>query len=111
MTVLARARRGIQGMKPYPSLALLFVPLITVEPLKLLALLVAGQGHWLTGTGMLLGAYAVSLLFVERLFKIVKPKLLMLSWFANLWAMFIAARQKAYEWLRSTAAAVGLSNV
>jgi hypothetical protein len=34
---------------------------------------------------MIIGAFAVSLLVVERLFKVVKPKLMMLSWFARLW--------------------------
>jgi len=30
------------------------------------AVIVAGGGHWLTGTGMLVGAYAASLLLIER---------------------------------------------
>jgi hypothetical protein len=33
----------------------------------------AGGGHWLTGTGIMMAAYAVSLVFVERLFKVVSP--------------------------------------
>jgi len=74
MTFLARTRRRLQKMSPYLSLALLLVPLLLVEPLKLVAVFIAGKGHWLTGTGMLIGAYAVSLLFVERLFRMIKPK-------------------------------------
>jgi hypothetical protein len=35
----------------------------------------------MTGTGMMIAAYAASLLVVERLFKIVKPKLMTLNWF------------------------------
>jgi hypothetical protein len=46
MMVLAGARRMIQKLGPYQSLALLLVPVTLVEPLKLLALLVAGEGHW-----------------------------------------------------------------
>jgi hypothetical protein len=61
---------------------MLLVPLLIVEPLKLLALIVAGKGRWFTGTGMILGAYAVSLLVVERLFRVVKPKLMTISWFS-----------------------------
>src|SRR6266436_8119877 len=79
MALLTRARRRIQKLSPYLSLALLLVPLILVEPLKLVALFVAGEGHWLSGTGMIIGAYAVSLLVVERLFRVVKPKLMTLS--------------------------------
>src|ERR1700716_50817 len=83
MMVLASARRRIQKLGPYQSMALLLVPVTLVEPLKFVALFVAGEGHWLTGTGMILGAYAVSILLVERLFRVVKPKLMTLSWFAN----------------------------
>src|SRR6202048_238818 len=104
MTFIARTRRRFQKMSPYLSLVLLLVPLALVEPLKLVALIVAGEGHWLTGTGMLVALYAVSLLVVERLFKTVKPKLLTLSWFAKLWAMFTTARDRTYAWLRSTTA-------
>jgi hypothetical protein len=78
MTFLARTRRRLQKMTPYLSLVLLLVPLLLVEPLKLVAVFVAGEGHWLTGTGMLIGAYTASLLFVERLFRVVKPKLMTL---------------------------------
>jgi len=91
MTVL---RRAIQKLGPYQSLALLLVPVTLVEPLKLVALVVAGEGHWLTGTAMIVGAYAVSLLVVERLFKVVKPKLMSLSWFARLWKWWVALRNK-----------------
>jgi hypothetical protein len=100
MTALARARRRIQGVGPYLSLVLLLAPLLLVEPLKLIALFVAGSGHWLTGTGMIIGAYAVSLLFVERLFKVVKPKLMMLGWFASLWTWFVTLRNKVISSLR-----------
>src|SRR6476659_1287790 len=85
MTFFARMRRRLQKMGPYTSLVLLLVPLLLVEPLKLVAVFVAGNGHWLTGTGMLVAAYAASLLVVERLFRVVKPKLMMLSWFARSW--------------------------
>jgi hypothetical protein len=39
----------------------LAIPLSIVEPLKLAAVAVAGHGHWLTGTGMILVAYAASI--------------------------------------------------
>jgi hypothetical protein len=73
----------------------LLVPLLLVEPLKVAAVFVAGKGHWVTGTGVLIGAYAASLLFVERLFRVVKPKLLTLPWFEKFWRWFTDVRQKA----------------
>jgi len=94
MTFLARIRRRLQKISPYLSLVLLLIPLLLVEPLKVVALVVAGKGHWLTGTGMLVVTYAASLLIVERLFRVVKPKLMMMGWFAKLWAGFVAPRIK-----------------
>ena len=88
-------RRWVQGLGPYASLAVVAVPLAIVEPLKLVAAVVAGSGHWVTGTVTIGCAYLVSLFFVERLFVIAKPKLLTLHWFAVGWSWFVAMRAKA----------------
>ncbi len=89
---LPRLRRSVERLGPYQSLVLLLIPTGVVEPLKLVAVALAGEGHWVTGTVMIVIAYAASILLVERLFKIVKPKLLTLPWFAWLWARFIVFR-------------------
>jgi hypothetical protein len=94
-------RRCIERLPPYPSLVLMAVPLAIVEPLKLAALFVVGDGHWVTGLFVMIGAYAVSLFLTERLFVIVKPKLLTLPWFAAIWAWFVAVRRRVFRWLRS----------
>jgi hypothetical protein len=65
-----------------------------IEPLKFVAVAIAGEGHWITGTAMIVVAYAGSLFVVERLFRIVKPKLMTLSWFAKLWAKVLIARAR-----------------
>jgi hypothetical protein len=58
MTLAALVRRKIQQFGPYRSLALLFVPLLMVEPLKIAGLAFAGLGHWVAGACMIVGAYA-----------------------------------------------------
>jgi hypothetical protein len=93
-------RRSIERLGPYPSLFLLALPAATVEPLKLVAVAVAGKGHWITGTTMILVSYALSLLVVERLFRIVKPKLLTIPWFAKLWDAFVSVRTHVWTALR-----------
>jgi hypothetical protein len=75
-------------------LAVLLIPTSLVEPLKLVAVYVAGEGHWITGTFMIVLAYSASLLLVERLFKLVKPKLLTLPWFARLWKWVVALQTR-----------------
>jgi hypothetical protein len=100
--LLSNPRRFIEGLGPYPSLVLLLVPVSLVEPLKLVAIAVAGKGHWLSGTAIILIAYAGSLLVVERLFAIVKPKLMTLRWFARLWNWFVALRSRILKPIRKT---------
>jgi hypothetical protein len=97
-----RLRHSIERLGPYQSLLLLAVPTSLVEPLKLIAVAIAGDGHWITGTAMIVAAYAASLLFVERLFRIVKPKLLKLRWFARPWCKFIILRYALTACFRQT---------
>jgi hypothetical protein len=87
----------IEGLGPYPSLLLLGVPTAVVEPLKLAAVALAGEGHWISGTAMIAGCYVFSLLVIERLFVIVKPKLLTIPWFATLWEAFVSVRTSLWD--------------
>ncbi|SFN64813.1 hypothetical protein SAMN05216330_101129 [Bradyrhizobium sp. Ghvi] len=96
----SRLRRHIEGLGPYQSLVLLLIPASIVEPLKLGAVAIAGEGHWITGTAVIVCAYAASLFLVERLFRIVRPKLLTLPWFARLWNWLLSLRANALGWLR-----------
>ena len=101
MTALAGLRRQIQKLSPYQSLVLIFLPFLLVEPMKLVALVVAGKGHWLTGTGMIIGAYAVSLLLLERMFRVVKPKLLLIRWFAAGWSWMVKLKARYFRRVRT----------
>jgi hypothetical protein len=107
MTLAALARRKIQQFGPYKSLALLFVPLFMVEPLKIAGLAFAGLGHWVGGACMIVGAYAAGLLVVDRLFRVVKSILLMMKWFAALATTWDAARSRAGDWIKSRRLAEG----
>jgi hypothetical protein len=93
-------KRFIQTLGPYQSLALLAVPTATVEPLKLVAVAVAGAGHWITGAAMIVACYTLSLVVVERLFIIVKPKLLTIPWVAKIWLWFVRVRTTVLLWCK-----------
>jgi hypothetical protein len=68
-------RHRLLRLGPYTSLAFVLTPLAIVAPLKRAALVIAGEGHWLTGTMILVAAYAFSLLIIEGLFRLLKPNL------------------------------------
>lgn len=84
MTFAATARRRTQQFGPYKSLAVLLVPLLIVEPVKMTGMAFMGLGHWVGGACMIVGAYAASLLVVDRLYRVVKSKLYTLPWCATL---------------------------
>ena len=94
-------RRRIERLPPYPSLLLLGIPTLIVECTKLVAVVVAGKGHWLEGATFLVCAYAASALTTERLFVIVRPKLLMLPWFARSWEYVTRIYERVRNCLRN----------
>ena len=97
-----KLRARIERLPPYPSLVVLGIPTVIVEITKLGAVVVAGEGHWLSGLAFLICAYGASAFGAERLFRIVKPKLLELSWFARLWRRALRVYAGLREWLRSS---------
>ena len=92
-------RAAIERLPPYPSLLLLGVPWLAIESIKLVALVVAGEGHWLSGAAFYVCAYAAGAVGTERLFVIVKPKLVKLPWFARAWARLIGVYARTRNWL------------
>jgi hypothetical protein len=78
-------REFVRGLHPYVCLVLLAIPVALAEPLKLTGLLVIGTGHWMSGLAVLGFGYALSVLVVTRLFKLLQPRLLKLPWFKKLW--------------------------
>jgi len=100
MQALRYLKRNIRGLGPYACLFLLAAPFALAEPLKLVAIFVLGSGHWMTGLVLMVCAYALSVLVAERLFKILKPRLLTLRWFAISWKWFVAVRHATLSWLR-----------
>jgi hypothetical protein len=93
----------LKRLSPYPALLVVAIPLAVVELLKLVPLFVLGSGHWITGAIAMLCAYAVSLFVAYWVFKIVKPKLLALPWFARLWGWLAAAGNWGLELMRPSA--------
>lgn len=96
-------RRQIEKLPPYPALFVLAVPLALVEPFKLVIVIFAGEGHWLTGMIGMICAYAISLFLTHWLFGVVEPKLLTIPWFARGWRWFIAWRDKIWDKVRRLA--------
>ena len=66
-----------------PRLAILIlfvVPFAIAEPLKIYALFVIAKGHWMLGVAIIVFAYLMSFLLVERIFHAGREKLLSYGW-------------------------------
>ena len=101
MQISHSIRHFLEGLGSYQSLLVLAVPLAIMEPLKVLALLVVGGGHFVAGTLVMICAYAGSLFITERLFRVLQPQLLSLAWFAKMWSWFVTVRDTTLGWLGS----------
>jgi hypothetical protein len=85
-------RHSIRKLHPFVCLLLLAVPAAIAEPLKLVGLVGLEKGHWLVGFTILIGGYLLSLFLVNRIFRIVQPRLLALPWFASVRAKLLEYR-------------------
>ena len=83
-------------------LVLLAIPLIIVEPLKILALFWVGRGALIPGAVLLALAYLAGFVFVERIYSAGKPKLMTIGWFAKVMGIAIAIRAAMLDWARRT---------
>lgn len=101
MPLLRSLRHRIERLGSYPSLFLVAVPLVIVEPLKLVVLFIAGDGHWITGTITMICAYGVSLFVTHWVFGIVKPKLMKLPWFVVSWNWLANLWRRVTAWFGS----------
>ena len=81
-------------------LVLLAVPLVIVEPMKVVALFWIGRGAVVSGTAALALAYLAGFVLVERVYSAGRDKLLTFGWLAKLMAL----RAATVAWIRQTAA-------
>lgn len=73
----------IRTLPPYAALGLFAVPILTLLPLKLLALYWLGKGHTLLGVGVIIAAKVSGTAITARLFMLTQPTLMRLAWFAR----------------------------
>jgi hypothetical protein len=104
LRLVIRLEELISGLPPYAVLGLLILPFAIAEPAKVFAIYLMGSGHVITGTVLLIAAYLVSVLVVDRIFQAGKPKLLTIPWFAKLWSWISNYKEQFLTWMKSTAA-------
>ena len=95
--IFGSLRVWIVSLRPYPTLALFAVPLIALEPIKLVAAYLAWMGHTKIGMIVLVAGEILKLVLVERLFSVGRDKLLSIPAFAWTYGKYCEAK----DWLES----------
>jgi hypothetical protein len=95
--IFGSLRVWIVSLRPYPTLALFAVPLIVLEPIKLVAAYLAGTGHITTGATVLVVGEILKLVLVERLFSVSRDKLMSIPAFALTYGKYWRAK----DWMES----------
>jgi len=87
---IARLMAWIATLGPYPTLALLLVPVVVLEPLKPLAFYLMTKRHQaVVGTVLLAMTEIVKIVAVERLFRVCHAKLMTIPAFARVYTFTV----------------------
>jgi len=103
LRLVRRAEALIATLPPYAVLVVLAVPLIGVEPLKVVALIWLSQGRLVAGVVMMAVAYAGSFLLVERIYDAGQAQLMKIRWVAAIIGVITRIRSAVLGWVRTTA--------
>jgi len=96
--------QGAAKLPPYAALFALAVPFAIAEPAKVFGLYLIGEEQVWLGVLVIVSAYLVSLLIVDRIYEGARFNLLTIGWFAKLMSWLIGAREAMLERLRNAAA-------
>jgi hypothetical protein len=95
--------RKIAALPPLAALAAFGVPVLTLLPVKLLALYLFGQGQTTLGLVLLLAAKLGGTAVLARLFQLTQPALMQLRWFAHWYPRWVAWKEGVLAQVRQSA--------
>lgn len=94
----------IRSLPPYGALGLFAVPLLTLLPVKLLALYWLGHGHTALGISVIIAAKLGGTAITARLFMLTRPTLMKLAWFARGFNSWMAFKERVLKRVKSSPA-------
>lgn len=104
LRIVARLEEAVARLPRLAILAVLAVPFVVAEPLKLVAVVMMARGQVVAGLVVLALAYLASFLLVERIYHAGRDKLLTYRWLAWLMGLIVAIRQRLLGWVRASPA-------
>jgi hypothetical protein len=100
--IVQRLEAAIARLPPYGVLALLAIPFVLIEPLKLFSLYWFAAGHPVEGAALLVAAHLLSIVTSERILRVGLPQLMTIGWFARLYRPVVALRDRALAFIRAS---------
>ena len=101
---VARLEAWLAGLPPWAALITFAAPSTLILPVKLAAVWFALQGHFVLAASAIVIGKVVATALVARLYKILRPTLLRLSWYLRVETWLFAWRDRIYGFVRSMAA-------
>jgi hypothetical protein len=83
-------------LPPYATLAVFLIPVVLIEPFKLVAVWLFAKKLWFAGMATYVAADLLRFGLVAFLFNTCKDKLLSIGWFRRLYEWFVWAHDWAY---------------
>ena len=80
-----RLESRIKALPPWAALLAFGVPVVTLVPIKFLALYLFSQGHMATGLTLVIAAKVTGTATAARLFQLTEPALMRMAWFARIY--------------------------
>ena len=93
----------ITRLPPWAALLAFGVPVITLIPVKLLALYLFSQGNMATGLTLVIAAKVTGTALAARLFQLTEPALMRLAWFARLYGPWKRWKDRTLTQVRASA--------
>jgi hypothetical protein len=97
LQILRAVNAWIEGLRPYPALALFSVPVVILEPVKPVGAFLVSAGHVIEGTLTIVLGEILKITLVERLFRLTRDRLMQIPIFAVLYNYWI----RIHDWITS----------
>jgi hypothetical protein len=86
-------------LAPLAALVILCIPIALLFPVKIVGLWMITTGRFFGGCCVMLAAKVLSTAIIARLFITCRPQLLRMPWFARLYAVTCALRERVHHWM------------
>jgi hypothetical protein len=98
--------RLVERLPPYGALPLFVIPVVVIEPLKIVAIRALAHGHFIKGVLAFIALKFIGVALIAFIFDLTRDKLLAIGWFERFYAWVVLWRDKAHAFIAPYKASV-----